>query len=50
LQPSKEIVKIVDIGYLEEYYSSEWDSLSPTFAIPKKNGTVKEVTNIRKLN
>jgi hypothetical protein len=30
-------VELVDIGVLEEDYSSEW--ASPSFAIPKKNGT-----------
>jgi hypothetical protein len=50
LQQCKEIVKLVDIGVLEEDYSSEWASLS--FAIPKKNGssTIKVVTDFRKLN
>jgi hypothetical protein len=28
----------VDIGVLEEDYSSEWASVFPSFAIPKKNG------------
>jgi hypothetical protein len=34
LQQCKEIVKLVDIGVLEEDYSSEW--ASPSFEIPKK--------------
>jgi hypothetical protein len=38
LQYSKEIVRLVDIGVSEEDYSSEWASLFPSFAIPKKNG------------
>jgi hypothetical protein len=38
----------VDIGILEEEYSSEWDS--PSFAIPKENGTIRVVTDFRKLN
>jgi hypothetical protein len=40
LQPSKEIVRLVDIGVLEEEtdYSSEWAFGFPSFAIPKKNG------------
>jgi hypothetical protein len=38
LQQSKEIVRLVDIGVLEEDYSAEW--ASPSFAIPKKNGTI----------
>jgi hypothetical protein len=49
-QQSKEIVRLVDIGVLEEDYSSEWDSTLPSFEIPKKNGTVKVVTDFRKLN
>jgi hypothetical protein len=40
----------VDIGVLEEDYSSEW--ASPSFAIPKKNGsaTKRVITDFRKLN
>jgi hypothetical protein len=38
----------VDIRVFEEDYFSEW--ASPSFAIPKKNGTVRVVTNFRKLN
>jgi hypothetical protein len=49
LQYSKEIVRLVDIGVLEEDYSSEWSSFSPSFAIPKKNGTIRVVTYLRKL-
>jgi hypothetical protein len=42
----------VDIGVLEEDYSSEWASICPSFAIPKKNGsrTIRVVTDFRKLN
>jgi hypothetical protein len=42
----------VDIGVLEEDYSSEWVSIFPSFAIPKKNGsnTIRVVTDFRKLN
>jgi hypothetical protein len=36
LQQSKKILRLVDIRFLEEDYSSEWSS--PSFAIPKKNG------------
>jgi hypothetical protein len=54
LQQSKEIVRLVDIGegLLEEDYSSEWASLFPSFAIPKKNGasTIRVITDFRKLN
>jgi hypothetical protein len=52
LQQSKEIVRfvrLVDILVLEEDFSSEWASLSPSFAIPKKNGTIRVVTDVRKL-
>jgi hypothetical protein len=48
LQQSREIVRLVDIGVLEEDYSSEW--ASPSFAIPMKNGTTRVVTDFRKLN
>jgi hypothetical protein len=48
LQQSKEIVRLVDIRVLEEDYSSEWDS--PSFANPKKKGTIRVVTDFRKLN
>jgi hypothetical protein len=50
LQQSTEIVRLVDIGVLEEDYSSEWASLFPSFAIPKKNGTIRVVTDFRKLS
>jgi hypothetical protein len=40
----------VDVGVLEEDYSSEWVALSTSFAIPKKNGTIRVVTDFRKLN
>jgi hypothetical protein len=52
LQQSKEIVRLVDIGVLEEDYSYEWDSVFRSFAIPKKNGssTIRVVTDFRKLN
>jgi hypothetical protein len=50
LQEGKEIVRLVDIGVLEEDYSSEWASKIPSFAIPKKNGTIRVVTDFRKLN
>jgi hypothetical protein len=50
LQQSKEIVRLVDIGVLEEDYSSEWASICPSFAIPKKNGTIRVVTDFIKLH
>jgi hypothetical protein len=48
LQKNKEIVRLVDIGVIEEDYSSEWSS--PSFAFPKKNGTIRVVTDFIKLN
>jgi hypothetical protein len=45
LRQSKEIVRLVDIGVLEEDYFSEWSS--PSFPISKKNGTIRVVTNFR---
>jgi hypothetical protein len=52
LQQNKNNVRLVDIGVLEEDYSSEWVLLSPSFTIPKKNGssTIRVVTDFRKLN
>jgi hypothetical protein len=44
----KEIAGLVDIGVHEEDYTSEW--ASPTFAITKKNGTIRVVSHFRKLN
>jgi hypothetical protein len=38
----------VDIGVLEEDYSSEWASYILSFAIPKKNRTIRVVTDLRK--
>jgi hypothetical protein len=40
----------VDIGVLEEDYSSEWASYILSFAIPKKNRTIRVVDNFKKLN
>jgi hypothetical protein len=50
LQYSKDIVRLLDIGVLEEDYASEWASLFPSFAIPKKTDTIRVVTDFRKLN
>jgi hypothetical protein len=47
-QLRKEIARLVDIGVLEEDYTSEW--ASPTFAIAKKNGTIRVVSDFRKIN
>jgi hypothetical protein len=38
-----EIARLVDIGVLEEDYTSEW--ASPTFAIAKNNGTIRVVSD-----
>jgi hypothetical protein len=46
----KEIVRFVDIGVIEEDYCSEWASRIPSFAILKKNGTIRVVHDFRKLN
>jgi hypothetical protein len=43
----KEIVRLVNIGVLEEDYSSEW--ASPSFAIAKEK-TIRVITDFRKLN
>jgi hypothetical protein len=50
LQQGNKIVRLVEIGVLEEDYSSEW--ASPSFAIPKKNRsiTIRVVTDFRKYN
>jgi hypothetical protein len=40
----------VDIRVLEEYYSSEWACFFSSLEIPKKNGTIRVVTDFRKLN
>jgi hypothetical protein len=45
LKQSKEIVRLVDIGVLEEDYSSGW--ASPSFSITKMNGTIRVVTDFR---
>jgi hypothetical protein len=52
LLQSKEIVRLVDIGVLEEDYFSERSTLSPSFAIPKKNGaaTIRVVTDFSNFN
>jgi hypothetical protein len=50
LQQSKEIVRLMDIGVLEEDYSSEW--ASPSFEINKKyrEAAIRVVTDFRKNN
>jgi hypothetical protein len=47
-QLRKDIAKLVDIGVLEEDFTSEW--ASPSFAIAKKHETKRVVSDFRKLN
>jgi Reverse transcriptase (RNA-dependent DNA polymerase) len=47
-QRCKEIARLVDIRVVEEDNTSEW--ASSTFAIAKKNGTIRVVSDFRKLN
>ena len=44
----KEIKRLCKLGVLERVQESEWGS--PTFIIPKKNGTVRFISDFRKLN
>jgi len=44
----KEILRLVEIGVLTEVQESAWGT--PTFIIPKKNGTVRVITDFRKVN
>ena len=44
----KEIQRMVALGILEKASCSAWSS--PTFIIPKPNGTVRMVSDFRKLN
>jgi hypothetical protein len=48
LQQREEILRLVEIEVLKEDYSSEWVSFVPSFAIPKKNRTIRVVTDFRK--
>jgi hypothetical protein len=47
-QLRKDIARLVDIGVLEEDYTSEW--ASPAFAIAKKNVTIRVVSGFGKLD
>jgi hypothetical protein len=40
----------LEFGVLKEEYSSEWASQTQSFAIPKKNGTIRVITDFRNLN
>jgi len=44
----KEVERLISIGVLEKCSDSEW--ASPTFIIPKKNGTVRFITDLRQVN
>jgi hypothetical protein len=44
----KEVQRLCDIGVLKRVNRSEW--AAPCFIIPKKNGTVRFITDFRKLN
>ena len=44
----KELYHMVDLGILEHQGSSEW--ASPSFIIPKKDGRVRWISDLRQLN
>ena len=44
----KEIERLVSLGVLRKCSDSEWGA--PTFIIPNKNGTVRFISDFRKLN
>jgi len=44
----KEINRLVGIGVIKRQSSSQW--ASPTFIIPKKDMTVRTITDFRELN
>jgi hypothetical protein len=46
--PKKEIQRLCDLGVLKPQVASEYQS--PSFIIPKKNGTVRIVSEFRVLN
>ena len=43
-----EVERLCSIGVLQKVNRSEW--AAPTFIIPKKNGTVRFISDFRKLN
>ncbi len=45
---TKEIMQLCDIGVLEWQPSLEWGS--PTFVVPKKDSTVRTISDFRELN
>ena len=44
----REVERLVKIGVLKRINNSQW--AAPTFIIPKKNGTVRFISNFRELN
>ncbi len=44
----KELDHMVELGILEPCQASEW--ASPAFIIPKKDGRVQQITDLRSLN
>ena len=44
----KEVERLVELGVLKRQPESEWGS--PTFIIPKKNGTVRFLSDFREVN
>jgi hypothetical protein len=50
LYHGKEIVRLVDIGDLEEEVDYSSECASPSFEIPKKNETIGVVNYFRKFN
>ena len=44
----REINRLVNIGVLKHKHNSEW--AAPIFIIPKKNGTVCFISDVRELN
>ena len=44
----KEVERLVKLGVLEKDHDSAW--ASPCFIIPKKNGTVRFITDLRQVN
>jgi hypothetical protein len=52
LQQNKKIVRLVNIGFLEKYYSSKWLPYYQNLQLLRKNGTstIRVVTDFKKLN
>ena len=44
----KEVERLLQIGVLKRVNNSQW--AAPTFIIPKKNGTVRFISDFRELN